>query len=74
MLLQPGHIEGERTVHMTHTSLVAESLCGEQVSLDGEPDLATVCADCLELARAAGADVSAWARVEEVTHDLQLAA
>ena len=74
MLLQPGHCEGGPTVHLTHTSLFNEGLCGEAVALDGEPDLAVICVDCLELARAAGIDVSTWVADVDVTVTLQLAA
>ena len=38
MLLEPGYAEGTRVVHLTHTTLVVEALCGEQAELHGEPD------------------------------------
>lgn len=74
MLLQPGHREGGRTVHLTYTSLVEVALCGEVVDLDGEPDLAVICEDCLQLARAAGVDVSIWVAEVDVAVTLPLAA
>ena len=48
MLLEPGYAEGTRVVHLTHTTLVVEALCGEQAELHGEPDLAVLCDECLE--------------------------
>ncbi len=58
MLLQPAYVDGTRIVHLTHTSLVVESLCGEQAELHGEPDLAVICDECLAIALTSGADVS----------------
>ena len=60
MLLEPAHAEGTRVVHLTHTTLVVEALCGESADLHGEPDLAVLCDDCLEHARALGVDVEMW--------------
>jgi hypothetical protein len=53
-------------VHLTHTTLVCEALCGEEepVVWDGEPDAAVICSACDELARALGLDPAAWMRVE----------
>jgi hypothetical protein len=74
VLLRPGHCEEGRIVHLTHTSLFDEGLCGEPVTLDGEPDLAVVCPECLEIALAAGVDVSAWVADIELSVTLPLAA
>jgi hypothetical protein len=57
VLLHAGHLKGTRVVHLTHTTLVLEGLCGDAVDLHGEPDLAVICLECLELARAVGADL-----------------
>ena len=70
MLLEPAHAEGTRVVHLTHTTLVVEALCGEPADLHGEPDLAVFCNDCLEHARALGVDIQVW--VTEVQIDVQL--
>lgn len=48
MQLSPGHVTGEHTVHLTHTSLVREALCGAVVDCDGEPDGALLCPLCAE--------------------------
>ena len=48
MRLCPGHVDGDRTVHLTHTTLVHEALCGAVVDCDGEPAGGTLCLDCLE--------------------------
>jgi hypothetical protein len=74
MLLQPAHLAGTRIVHVTHTTLVVEALCGEAVDLHGEPDLPVICGDCLELARAARADISLWIAEVEIQTGLLLAA
>jgi hypothetical protein len=73
MQFEPGHSEGSRTVHFTHTTLVAEALCGEEVGFHGEPDLAVICVDCFELATPHGIDV-AWLRESTVTVQFSLAA
>ena len=70
MLLEPAHAEGTRVVHLTHTTLVVEALCGEVVDLHGEPDLAILCDACLEHAGALG--VSVEIRITEMQIDLQL--
>ena len=70
MLLEPGYAEGTRVVHLTHTTLVVEALCGEQAELHGEPDLAVLCDECLEHARALG--VAVEIRITEVHIDVQL--
>ncbi len=74
MQLQPGHSDGSRTVHLTHTTLVVEGLCGETVGFHGEPDLAVVCVDCLEVAASFGIDVRAWSEESLVVVHLPLAA
>jgi hypothetical protein len=75
-MLEPGYAEGTRGVHLTHTTLVVEALCGEPVVLHGEPDLGLIlmCDECLELARARGADPSVWVTEVEVEMRLRLAA
>ena len=70
MVLEPAHAEGTRVVHLTHTTLVVEALCGEQAELHGEPDLAVLCDECLEHARALG--VAVKIRITEVHIDVQL--
>jgi len=70
MLLEPAHAEGTRVVHLTHTTLVVEALCGDPTGLHGEPDLAVLCDECLEHARALGVDVDVW--VTEVHIDVHL--
>ena len=47
-------------LHLSHTRLLAESLCGTTVDLDGEPELPMICDDCLQHATALGADVGQW--------------
>ena len=70
MLLEPGYAEGTRVVHLTHTTLIVEALCGEPAGLHGEPDLAVLCDECLEHASALGIDIEVW--VTEVQIDVQL--
>jgi len=60
MRLQPGHAEDSRTVHLTHTILVVEALCGEEIVFQGEPDIAVICVECLEVAICHGIDVTTW--------------
>lgn len=55
-----GHTEGSRTVHLTAHSFLVEGLCGEPVSLDGEPDIAVICEDCDRLGREADGDPDEW--------------
>lgn len=52
MRLTPGYLDGAWTVHLTHTSLVHEALCGALVDCDGEPDGARICLECAELSLA----------------------
>jgi hypothetical protein len=75
MVLEPAHAEGAHVVHLTHTTLVVEALCGEQADLHGEPDLPLICDECLELARALGVfDVEHWTVEAQVDVQLPLAA
>jgi hypothetical protein len=74
MQLAAGHHEGSPTLHLTHTTLFAEALCGARVSLQGEPEHALICEHCLAEADAAGADVSLWLERVEVVVALPLAA
>ena len=74
MVLEPAHAEGTRVVHLTHTTLIVEALCGEPVELHGEPDLAVLCDECLERARALRIDVSVWMTEVEIDVQLPLAA
>jgi hypothetical protein len=61
MRLEPGYVDGAPVVHLTHTTLLTEALCGGAV-LDcaGEPDLAVMCDECDRIGRGAGADRSEW--------------
>lgn len=68
------HAEGSSVVHLTHTMLVVEALCGEAVPLDGHPELAVLCDECDLLAREAGGDPQAWVKLEPVVLDLRAAA
>ena len=70
MLLGACHIAGTRTLHLSHTTLVAEALCGIEADHHGEPDLATICQECLEHAVSLGADISLW--FDEATNTLLL--
>ena len=72
MLLASAHAEGMRVVHVTHTTLVLEALCGEQVAFHDEPELSVVCDECLELARALGADLETWVSGAGVQSDAQV--
>jgi hypothetical protein len=74
MQLAAAHDEGSSTLHLTHTTLFAEALCGERVGLHGEPELALICEHCLAEADVAGADVSLWLERVEVVVALPLAA
>jgi hypothetical protein len=60
MIVEPGHADGTRTVHLTHTTLVVVALCGETIDSHDHPDLALICEECFALAQAGGADVSLW--------------
>jgi len=61
-----GHVEGTRIVHLTARSFLVESLCGEVVGLDGEPDVAVICEECHALAVEAGGDHESWVALVEV--------
>ena len=74
MLLGSGYVNGARVVHLTHTTLLVEGLCGEAVGFDGSPDLGVICEECLEAALAAGADVSTFVLLEESPRLVLLAA
>jgi hypothetical protein len=64
MRLVPGYVDGSAIVHLTHTTLSDEALCGEAVvDVDGEPDLAIVCEECDRIGREVGQDQDEWARV-----------
>jgi hypothetical protein len=65
MLLEPGYAEGTQTVHLTHTTLVVEALCGGLADLHGEPDLPVLCDECLDHALLLGVDVQVWLTVAE---------
>jgi hypothetical protein len=68
-----GHVEGMRIVHLTTRSFLVESLCGETVGVDGEPESAVICEECHALAVAAGGDPEAWTVVVAV-NELRVAA
>ncbi len=72
MLLEPAHAEGTRVVHLTHTTLVVEALCGEVADLHGEPDLPVLCEACLEHARHLGVDVGVWVTALEITNSIDV--
>lgn len=59
---------------LTHTSLVVEALCGADIRFHGEPDVAVICVECLEVADSHGIDATAWSRETLVTVRLPLAA
>jgi len=61
-----GHVESTRVVHLTARSFLVESLCGEAVGLDGDPDVAVICEECHELAVAYGGDPESWVVAVEV--------
>ena len=58
--VHPAHIEGSRTVHLTAYSFVLEALCGQAIEFDGEPDGASICAECHALALESGGDSETW--------------
>ena len=60
MRFQTGFADGSAIVHLTHTTLVADALCGAGVAFTGTPDLGILCEDCDRLAAAAGGDRSEW--------------
>jgi hypothetical protein len=74
MIVEPGHADGTRTVHLTHTTLVVVALCGETIDSHDHPDLAVLCDECFALAQAEGADVSLWMTEIQVEALLSLAA
>jgi hypothetical protein len=74
VLLVTAHTDGLAVVHLTHTTLVHEGVCGEPVTHHGEPDLAVICEDCLAAALALDEDVSLWYRVTEEPIELLIAA
>jgi hypothetical protein len=74
MVLESAHAEGKHVVHLTHTTLVAEALCGEPTGLHGEPDLGVLCEECLDHARVLGVDVEVWVTEIEIELQLPLAA
>lgn len=64
MRLEPGHRDGHPVVHLTHTTLFAEALCGEgAIDFLGTPDLAVLCEECDRIGREAGEDRVQWAYV-----------
>lgn len=65
MLLQPGYLDDAHVVHLTHTSIVHEALCGVTVVWHGAPDLSVVCDACLAEALAAHLDAGEWVRAGE---------
>lgn len=72
VVLEPAHVEGTRVVHLTHTTLVVEALCGELTDLHGEPDLPVLCDECVEHARLLGVSIEVEVWVTEVEIDVQL--
>jgi hypothetical protein len=75
MRFEPGFCAGSAVVHLTHTTLVSDALCGcEPVAFDGEPELAVICDECDRIASELGGDRAAWMRVAAVTVALPRAA
>lgn len=74
VVLAACHVAGTRTLHLSHTTLVVEALCGIDADHHGEPDLATICDHCLEHVVSLGADVSLWFDQATNTQQLPLAA
>ena len=60
MLLQPGHIDGDRVVHLTHTTLMVEAVCGEPITHHGQPHDAVACSACFEIVLELGLDATEW--------------
>ena len=58
MRIETGFADGSAIVHLTHTALVADALCGEAVAFSGLPDLAVICDECSRLAGAAAVDLA----------------
>jgi hypothetical protein len=69
----PGHADGQRVVHLTSHSLLVETLCGEAIELDREPDCAVICEECHTFALAAGGAPDEWT-VTVATFELRAAA
>ena len=69
-----GHSESSRIVHLTRASFFTETLCGETVGFDGEPDLAVICDACDRLGREVGGDPDGWIAVAAVRVELRAAA
>ena len=64
MRLEPGHRDGHRVVHLTHTTLFAEALCGEAaIDCLGTPDLVVLCEECDRIGRDGGEERAQWAYV-----------
>jgi hypothetical protein len=70
VLLAACHVAGTRTLHLSHTTLVVEALCGIEADRHGEPDLAMICEECLEQAVSLGVDISLW--FDQATNTLLL--
>jgi hypothetical protein len=57
-------------VHLTHTTLVGDALCGAEVASLGFPDLAVICGECDQLAVEAGGDRAEWLKLDAVVVQL----
>jgi hypothetical protein len=65
MLLETGFQTSSRAVHLTHTTLTGEALCGESgIDCLGEPDLAAICEDCDRIGRELGLEHDHWSVVQ----------
>ena len=69
MRIEAGFAVGS-VVHLTHTRLVGDALCGAEVTHLGFPDLAVICEECDQLAVAAGGDRAEWLKLGFVVEEL----
>jgi hypothetical protein len=65
MRFEVGFAQGSSLVHLTHTTLSLDALCGhgEPIEFHGEPDLAVICEDCDRIGRELAADPGGWMRI-----------
>jgi hypothetical protein len=65
MRLEAGFAQGSSVVHLTHTTLSLDALCGhdEPIGFHGEPDLAVICEDCDRIGRELAGDPAGWMRI-----------
>lgn len=60
VLFQSGHVEDDHVVHLTHTTLMVEAICGELITHHGAPHEPVACESCLEIVVELGLDVTEW--------------